>query len=61
MKLKIVLKTLRPSFLVLTPVCVFLGISTSLTVQSQLNLSLALLVMVGAISAHISVNTFKNS
>lgn len=59
MKLKIALKTFRPSFLVLTPVCIFLGISTSLTIQSQINLSMILLVLTGAISAHISVNTFN--
>lgn len=59
MKLITIIKTLRPSFLVLTPVCVFLGISTSLTVQSQVNTTMILLVLLGAITAHISVNTLN--
>ena len=59
MQLKIVLQTVRPSFLVLTPVCVFLGLSTSFATQAQLNLFMVCLVLIGAISAHISVNTLN--
>jgi 1,4-dihydroxy-2-naphthoate octaprenyltransferase len=59
MKLITIIKTLRPSFLVLTTVCVFLGVSTSLTVQPQVNLAMVLLVLLGAITAHISVNTLN--
>ncbi len=58
-QLKSVLQTLRPSFLVLTPICVFLGLSTSLAGQSQINYFLVLLVLIGAVSAHISVNTLN--
>ena len=53
------LKTIRPPFLVLTPVCVFLGLSTSLATDSPVNLFVVFLVMSGAISAHISVNTLN--
>jgi len=59
MKLKVALQTIRPSFLVLTPVCVFLGLSTSLTIESLINLSLFIIILIGALSAHISVNTLN--
>jgi len=54
-----VLKTTRPAFLVLTPVCVFLGLSTAIASGTQINLSLFLLILTGAIAAHISVNTLN--
>jgi len=50
---------MRPSFLLLTPVCVFLGLSTSLAVESVINLSIFFVILLGAISAHISVNTLN--
>ncbi len=59
MQLKIAIQTIRPSFLMLTPVCVFLGLSTSLTTPSPINTFVFILVLVGAICAHISVNTLN--
>lgn len=59
MQLKIVLKTIRPSFLILAPICVFLGLSTSLTTSSPINIFIFFLILVGAICAHISVNTLN--
>jgi 1,4-dihydroxy-2-naphthoate octaprenyltransferase len=59
MRLKTVLQTFRPSFLVLTPACVFLGLSTALASYASLNGFIMLLVLVGAIAAHISVNTLN--
>lgn len=59
MKLKIMLQTIRPSFLVLTPICVFLSLSISLTSQSLINYLLFCLVLIGATSVHISVNTLN--
>jgi len=56
MLLNTVLKTMRPSFLVLSPICVFLGLSTSLATQSDVNLFIFSLIFVGAVFAHISVN-----
>ena len=56
MKLNIALKTIRPSFLVLTPVCVFLGLSTSLSMETPIIISMLFLILVGAISAHVNVN-----
>jgi len=59
MQLRTVLQATRPSFLVLTPSCVFLGVSTSFTASSPVNFFMFILVLVGAISAHISVNTLN--
>ena len=50
---------MRPSFLVLSPVCVFLGLSTSLTSHSPINLFLFILILTAALLAHISVNTLN--
>jgi 1,4-dihydroxy-2-naphthoate polyprenyltransferase len=58
-QLKNVLLTIRVPFLVLTPVCVFLGLSTSLAAQPVINLNLFFLILIGAIAAHISVNTLN--
>jgi 1,4-dihydroxy-2-naphthoate octaprenyltransferase len=55
----ILLRTTRPSFLVLTPVCVFLGLSTSLAAQASINYFMAALVLMGALAAHVSVNTLN--
>jgi len=56
MNLKAVAQSMRIPFLVLTPVCVFLGVS--IVVSNQVNISLLLLslVMLGALLAHVSVN-----
>lgn len=54
-----VLPALRGPFLILTPACVFLGISTVIAQNTAVNPLLASLVMLGALLAHISVNTFN--
>lgn len=59
MLLKTVLQTTRPSFLVLTPVCIFLGLSTSLAKGVLINPTLVFFIFIGAIFAHISVNTLN--
>lgn len=54
-----VLRSMRPSFLILTPVCVFLGYAAAfkyLDATPYLNL---ILTLIAAILAHISVNTFN--
>lgn len=48
---------MRVPFLVLTPVCVFLGAST--VVLNETNIGLSLLVLLGALLAHISVNALN--
>ncbi len=59
MQTKTVLNTFRPSFLILTPVCVFLGLSISFAINPQINWFNFFLIMLGAIFAHISVNTLN--
>ena len=59
MTFKTVFKTFRLPFLVLTPVCVLLGLSTSVLLSSQIDYFLLILILVGATSAHISVNTLN--
>lgn len=50
---------MRLPFLVLTPVCVFLGASIVIASQGRVDLSLLALALLGAMLAHISVNTFN--
>jgi 1,4-dihydroxy-2-naphthoate octaprenyltransferase len=51
-----ILQTMRPSFLVLTLACIFLGLCTSLATGASIDKALFMLIFIGAISAHISVN-----
>ena len=51
-----VIQTMRPSFLVLTLACVFLGLCTSLATEVSINTIVFVLIFIGAMSAHISVN-----
>jgi len=44
---------------VLTPVCVFLGVSTVVANQTSVDLHLLVLALLGAVLAHISVNTLN--
>ena len=50
---------MRLPFLILTPVCVFLGASTVVANEAVVSLSLLALVLLGALLAHISVNTLN--
>lgn len=49
----------RLPFLVLTPACILLGVACVRWTQGQVNLQDALLVLLGAVAAHISVNAFN--
>jgi 1,4-dihydroxy-2-naphthoate polyprenyltransferase len=55
-----ILGPMRPPFLILAPVCAFLAISV-VAYQSPTSITFlkVLLVVIGAIAAHISVNTFN--
>jgi 1,4-dihydroxy-2-naphthoate octaprenyltransferase len=53
------LKTTRQSFLVLTPACVLLGLATAILAGAAINWVDFSLVLVGALTAHISVNTLN--
>ena len=56
---KFLLDPMRLPFLVLTPACVLLGLATAVWTTDQINWFHFVLVLIGAISAHISVNTFN--
>jgi len=50
---------MRIPFLILTPVSIFLGLATSVMASEQIAYIDFFLVLVGALFAHISVNTFN--
>ena len=50
---------MRPPFLVLTPVCVFLGMSTAVANQANVSFLILMLALLGAFLAHISANTLN--
>ena len=50
---------MRVPFLVLAPVCVFLGMSTVIANQASVNFVVLALALAGAFLAHISVNTLN--
>lgn len=51
-----VLRAARPNFLTLTPVCVLIGIGVAIHAQAHVSVADCLLVLFGALLAHISVN-----
>ncbi len=59
MKLKTVIQSIRLPFLALTIACVFLGASTVVANGEPVNLALLALALLGALLAHISVNTLN--
>ena len=59
MKVKTVVQSMRAPFLALTFVCVFLGASTVVANQLPVSLPLLMLALLGALLAHISVNTLN--
>jgi 1,4-dihydroxy-2-naphthoate octaprenyltransferase len=50
---------MRLPFLILTPACVALGFGTALWTQGNVSTFQVIMVLVGAIAAHISVNSFN--
>ena len=59
MHLKTVVQSMRGPFLVLTPACVLLGIAAVDAQGLPVNPGLATLVLLGALMAHISVNSLN--
>lgn len=57
--LKSLLGPMRIPFLILSPACVFLGLATAIWTSGQVSLLYFALALVGAVSAHISVNAFN--
>jgi 1,4-dihydroxy-2-naphthoate octaprenyltransferase len=58
-KIKAVLGPMRVPFLLLTPACVSLGITAAIHSGAKINPLYILLVLVGALGTHISVNSFN--
>ncbi len=56
---KVIIQSIRIPFLVLTPACAFLGVSTVISNQASINLSFLGLALLAALFAHISVNTLN--
>lgn len=59
MNVKAIVQSMRAPFLILTPVCVFLGLSTVIANRADISLLLLTLALLGALLAHISVNTLN--
>jgi 1,4-dihydroxy-2-naphthoate octaprenyltransferase len=59
MKTASILGPMRLPFVILTPMCVLLGIGTAYWRTGQVPIIYSLLAVIGAIAAHISVNAFN--
>lgn len=59
MKIKSLVRTARPSFLILAPITVLLGLSLHWHKLAEISLFFPLLIFTGALLAHISVNMFN--
>ncbi len=57
--LKLLLGPMRVPFLILTPACVLLGVGTAVWTSGSINLIYLVMILVGALCAHISVNAFN--
>lgn len=56
---KAILGPMRVPFLLLTPACVLLGIASAVRSGAQIDPILVILVLIGAVCTHISVNAFN--
>jgi 1,4-dihydroxy-2-naphthoate octaprenyltransferase len=56
---RFLLDPMRLPFLILTPACVLLGLATAIWTTGGINWFHFVLVLIGALAAHISVNTFN--
>lgn len=59
MKLTAIIPSFRVPFLVLAPVCIFLGASISYAEQGVIDYAVLAIAVLGGISAHIAVNTIN--
>ena len=59
MKIKALFSSIRGPFLILTPVCVFLGAVTAVEDQTTIDIYLLFIALLGALLAHISVNAMN--
>ena len=56
---KFLLDPMRLPFLILTPACVLLGLAAAIRTNGGVNWGHFVLALIGAMSAHLSVNTFN--
>jgi len=56
---KVIIRSTRIPFLVITPACVFLGASTVVVNELSINLYFLGLALIGALFAHVSVNALN--
>jgi 1,4-dihydroxy-2-naphthoate octaprenyltransferase len=54
-----ILGPMRMNFLILTPACILLGLGTAFWSNREINWTYFVLIFIGAVSAHISVNAFN--
>ena len=59
MNLKFLVDPMRLPFLILTPACVLLGLATAIWTDGGINWIYFVLILIGALAAHISVNSFN--
>lgn len=59
MKLNALAQSARPSFLILAPICVLLGVATAVSTKTPLDWGHLLLVTLAALLSHIAVNTLN--
>lgn len=58
-ELKVILGPMRLPFLLLTPCCVLLGIATAVWTSGPVSIFRIVLILIGAMAAHISVNALN--
>jgi len=58
-RIKLLLGPMRVPFLILTPACVLLGLGTAVWTTGSVNYFHFVLLLIGALCAHISVNAFN--
>lgn len=58
-KLRLILGPMRPPFLLLTPACTLVGLGVALWTKGTVNGWHFLLVLLGTLAAHVSVNAFN--
>lgn len=59
MIIRLILGPMRIPFLLLTPACVLLGVGTAVWISEQARIIYVIPVLIGAVSAHISVNALN--
>lgn len=59
MKINVLVQTARPSFLILAPICVLLGVATAMRTGASLDWAHLVLVVLAALLSHVAVNALN--